>query len=112
MSTSDFELLRHILQETDFILKHSSSLSEEDFYKDEVLQRAFVRSLEIMGEAAKRIDPDFKLQHPEIEWKKIAGTRDVMIHDYTGVDYEIVWNIIKEKLPELNDWLEKILEGK
>jgi uncharacterized protein with HEPN domain len=103
MSASNFELLRHVLQETDFILKHAAFLSEDDFYKDEVLQRAFVRSLEIMGEAAKRIDPDFKLQHPEMEWSKIAGTRDVMIHDYTGVDYEIVWNIITEKLPALKE---------
>ncbi len=103
-------MLRHILLETNFILKHADSISEDEFYKNEVLQRAFVRSMEIMGEAAKRIEPDFKLQHPEIEWKKIVGTRDVMIHDYTGVDYEIVWNIISTKLPELKEWAERILE--
>ncbi len=69
-----------------------------------------VRSIEIIGEASKKLDSDFKSKHPQIEWKKMAGSRDVMIHDYFGIDYEIVWNIIEEKIPELLFQINAILE--
>jgi uncharacterized protein with HEPN domain len=62
-----------------------------------------------MGEATKRLDPEFKVQHPHIEWKKIASTRDVMIHDYFGIDYDIVWSIITDKLPDLEHYLKQII---
>lgn len=70
---------------------------------DAVLSRAIVRSLESIGEASKKIDGDFKSTHTEIEWKKMSGTRDRLIHDYLGIDADISWNIIKEKLPRLQE---------
>lgn len=69
-----------------------------------------VRSLEIIGEASKKVDDEFKLLHPYIEWRKMAGTRDRLIHNYFGVDYDIVWDLIKNKLPELREALTEILQ--
>ena len=75
---------------------------------DPVLQRACLRSLEIIGEAVKNISNNFKRENPKIEWRKIAGLRDKLIHHYFGVDWEIVWNVIKNKIPEIRESLENI----
>ena len=103
------ELLRHILDETNFVLKNTSGKSKEEILNDDVLIRAVVRSLEIIGEATKKIHPDFKLLHPSVSWKEMAGTRDKLIHDYFGVDYDIVWDIIENNLPDLKIQSEFIL---
>lgn len=67
--------------------------------------------MEIIGEATKKLDDDFRLKNPQIEWKKIAGTRDIMIHHYFGIDYDIVWNIITEKIPDLQFEVTRIIEA-
>jgi len=72
---------------------------------------AVVRNFEIIGEAANRIDPDFKLSNPQIEWSRIRGLRNRIVHDYFGVDHEIVWSILETYLGELIDWLESIIEN-
>ncbi len=110
MFPSQLEFLKHILDECSYILKVTTGKNQDEILTDETLSRAIVRSLEIIGEAAKRISPDFKVQHPHIEWKKMAATRDVMIHDYFGIDYDIVWSIITEKLPELEHQLQQIIK--
>ena len=81
MSASNLELVRHMLVESEFILKHTQGKSKFEVFNNEVLCRAIVRSLEIIGEASKKIDGEFKSYHPYIEWKKMAGTRDKLIHD-------------------------------
>jgi uncharacterized protein with HEPN domain len=101
----DIELIKHILEETSFILNHTAELSREDYLSDEVLCRASIRSLEIIGEATKKLSDEFKKNYPGIEWKKIAGTRDKLIHDYYGIDYDIVWDIISSKIKVLNQFL-------
>lgn len=101
----DIELLKHIQEETAFILNHTENLSREEYLTDEVLCRASIRSLEIIGEASKKLSNDFKNQHSKIEWKKIAGTRDKLIHDYYGIDYDIVWDILTSKIMELHNFL-------
>jgi uncharacterized protein with HEPN domain len=109
MSASNLELVRHILVETTFILQHTEQKSKEEVINDEVLCRAVVRSLEIIGEATKKLDDEFKSIHNHIEWKKIAGTRDKLIHDYFGIDYDIVWNIIETKIHDLDYFLKELV---
>ena len=60
-----------------------------------------MRSLEVIGEGVKNLSDDFKADHPEIEWRKIAGMRDMLIHHYFGVDWQVVWNVLEKKLPQL-----------
>jgi uncharacterized protein with HEPN domain len=70
---------------------------------------AVVRNFEIIGEASLRIDEDFRLENPQIEWKKLRGFRNRIVHDYFGIDYEIVWSILSEDLEELIFQLEQLL---
>ena len=104
--------LRHVLDEINFLLEHTRALHFEDFMDDGVLKRASARSFEIMGEAVKNISTDFRRKHKEIDWKNIAGMRDKLIHQYFGVNWNILWDVIKEKLPAVKVHLEKILERK
>ena len=84
-------------------------MSSELFLADETLKRTFVRSLEIVGEAVKQIPEDFRLLYPQVEWRKMAGTRDKLIHDYLGVDYELVWDIVVNKIPALQRAMAEIV---
>lgn len=90
MLNSNLELLRHIKDEVDFVLTHTEGKSQDEVMDDAVLCRAIIRSIEIIGEASKKLEEDFKSDHPEIEWKKMARTRDRVIHHYFGVDYDII----------------------
>jgi uncharacterized protein with HEPN domain len=109
MLVSNVELVRHILVETAFIILHTNNKSKEDVINDDVLCRAVVRSLEIIGEASKKLDEEFKSTNNHIEWKKLAGTRDKLIHDYFGIDYDIVWDIMETKIQNLDYFLRQIV---
>mgnify|MGYP001569241818 CR=1 FL=1 len=80
--------------------------------KNDLRQSAIIRKLEIIGEAVKNISPQLKEEYPIIEWRKIAGARDVLIHAYSGVKLSMIWEIIKHDLPQLKDHVKKILEEK
>jgi uncharacterized protein with HEPN domain len=91
------------------ILKYTKDLSFEDFLTDEKTIDAVVRNFEIIGEASLRIDEDFRFEHPQIEWKKLRGFRNRIVHDYFGIDYEIVWSILTQDLEELVFQLDQLL---
>lgn len=102
MSKEPKEYIRHIQEECSYLISVSKNLLFEDFLNDETLKRAVVRSLEIIGEATKKIPADFKDKWNTIQWKNMAGMRDRLIHDYIGVNYAIVWDVIKNKIPDIH----------
>ena len=108
MSKEPIEFLKHIIDECSYIISVSNNLSKDEFLDDETLKRAVVRSLEIIGEATKKIPADFKVKWSSVQWKNMAGMRDRLIHDYIGVNYSIVWDVVKNKIPQLNDQLKEV----
>ena len=111
MSKSPTPYLNHILEETSFLLSvfDNSDQTLAGFTNDETLKRAVVRSIEIIGEASKKITSYFKQHHSSIEWKNMAGMRDRLIHNYMGVDYTIVWDVLKTRIPILHQQIETLL---
>ena len=104
------DYLRHMALEADYLIGHSAGLSYEAFAADETLRRAFVRSLEIIGEAAKKVPADFRASHPAVDWRAMAGMRDRLIHNYFGVDLELVWDVVQTRIPALREQISSILE--
>jgi uncharacterized protein with HEPN domain len=102
--------LEDILEAISKIAEFTKGFRLETFSDDAKTMDAAVRNLEVIGEAIKKIPDDVKHKHPEIEWKKIAGLRDILIHEYFGVDIEIVWDIIQSKLPELKKKIKSLLK--
>ena len=109
------DYIRDILSSLEEVEDFTEGLNFEDFLRDRKTINAVIRSLEIIGEAAKKIPEDLRNGHPEMPWKRMTGMRDKLIHEYHGVDLEIVWAVIKEELPPLKPMIEKVLkeiEGK
>ncbi len=104
--------LNDILESIKKISKYTKSLSYEEFCKDELVKDGVIRNLEIIGEAIKNIPENIKNKLPDVEWRKIAGLRDILIHAYFGVDNEILWDIVKNRIPELKLQINQIIEGK
>ena len=102
MSKDSLKYLKHIQYECIYLLFISQDLVYEKFIEDETLKRAVVRSLEVIGEASKKIPADDKIKWNNIQWKNMAGMRDSLIHDYMGINYNIVWDVLKNKIPDMN----------
>ena len=102
--------LDDILINIQYIESFSKDISKENFKTDKLKQNAIIRSLEVIGEAAKNIPNNFREKYPEIPWKKISGFRDVLIHEYFGIKISRIWNVIEKDLPDLREKLLKIKE--
>ena len=101
----DAVLLEHIIEAIDAIQLFISNVDKETFMNDLLIQSAVIRQFEIMGEAAKALSSRFKTQHPDIVWEEMTGMRNKLIHDYFGVELEVVWDTIQKDLPDLQQQL-------
>lgn len=92
------------------IKRYTNGMDFESFLNDDKTIDAVVRNFEIIGEAANRVDDDFKLKNPELAWNHLRGFRNRIVHEYFGIDYEIVWSIIENDLSAYIDWIEVLLK--
>lgn len=97
----DSELVDDIVGAIEKIQRYVTGKTYEDFLRDSMIQDAVVRNLEIIGEAVKGLSADFRKKHKAVKWQDIAGMRDRLIHHYAGVNWSIVWDVSRVKLPEL-----------
>lgn len=102
--------LDDILDAVTKIRNYTSGMNLEGLKGDSRTLDAVVRNLEVIGEAAKKIPEDVRLRYPAIEWKKIAGLRDILIHEYFGIDVNIIWDIVQTKLLTLDEQIKKVIK--
>lgn len=105
----DFVYLNHIFECIQLIEKYISHISEEEFNENVLVQDAVIRRFEVIGEATKNISKFFKEQHSNMPWKEMAGMRDVLIHEYFGVDLKDVWSTCTYDLPSIKEQILKML---
>ena len=101
--------ITHIKSCIDKIISYTQDMDEAGFVKNSMVQDAVIRNFEIIGEATKNIDSEFRNKYPKIEWKKISGMRDKLIHDYIGVDNWAVWGVVKNIIPEFSNQINDII---
>jgi uncharacterized protein with HEPN domain len=104
-------LLEDMLESAKKVRKYTHGLDFDSFMNEEKTLDAVIRNFEIIGEAANRIDSDFRKKNPGLEWKRIRGFRNRIVHDYFGIDYEIVWSIIDNDLDQLIIQLERLVQN-
>lgn len=102
--------LQHILESIEAIEESRENLSEETFLNSREKQDAIIRRLEIIGEAVKNLPADFKKDHPELEWEKAMGIRNILIHHYFGIDLRIVWDTVIKSLPEFKKQIKGLIK--
>ncbi len=107
----DHDLLGDIREAIRRARRYTEGQNYEQFLADTKTQDAVIRALEILGEATKKLSPSLRETHPEIPWKSMAGVRDKLIHDYFGVNVDIVWEIVRDQLPALAEQVEAALDN-
>jgi uncharacterized protein with HEPN domain len=111
MTNRDIKLyLKDILEAMETVEKFVEDMNFEQFKNNDLVSSAVIRKFEIIGEATRNIPQEIKKKYPDIPWKTMVGFRDKLIHFYFGIKYDIVWETIKSKLPELKEKIKKILE--
>ncbi len=106
----DYELfLEDIVGACRRIVRYVAPLTYDTFLADEQAADAVLYNLAVIGEAVKHVSDEIRARHPQVEWRKIAGLRDIVIHHYFGVDYDIVWDVAQNQIPELLDEVGAIL---
>jgi len=109
MSERDWQLfLRDINTCIERIGSYTAGLNRKMFFNDQKTMDAVLRNLEIIGEAAKKLPKNIKEKYPNVEWRKLAGLRDILIHHYFGIDEDIIWDVLANKIPEVKIELGKI----
>lgn len=103
--------LKHILESIELIEDYVKDTTEKKFLSNPQQQDAVIRRIEIIGEAIKNIPTEFKDEHPDIPWRAISGMRDILIHEYFGIDLKLTWRVVKLRLPELKEKILEIKEG-
>ncbi len=102
--------LEHILESIREIERHVKNMPEKKFMDDVKTQDAVIRRVEIIGEATKNLPSDFKRKNPKIEWREIASMRNKLIHEYFGIDLDLVWFVVNNDIPKLKKQIENLLE--
>lgn len=106
---SDSAILMHMIDAINEIIEFTKN-DKQVFYNNKIVKRAVSKDFEIIGEAAGRLSDGFKQQYKNVPWQKLKDFRNVLVHDYFDIDYETMWQIIEEKLPELKTQIEQIIE--
>ena len=110
MKKNEMFFLAHIRESIELIEKYVQNKKKDEFLKTNILQDSIIRRLEIIGEAVKNITDNLKEQYSNIEWKKISGMRDILIHQYFGIDLDLTWEVIKKDIPILKKQILRILD--
>jgi uncharacterized protein with HEPN domain len=112
MGKDDFIFIEHIIDAIKKIEKYTESININEFINNELIQDGVIRNFEVIGEATKKLSKEFIEKYSSIPWKKVAGMRDILAHDYIGIDLWAIWDTIDKDLPEFKRNLQTILKDR